>query len=200
MAGGSGRQPSGPRRPLASGEGGAELQQRVSDQLADLDMIQRLEEFRIAAGRRYLTTKARTRPTRVLRGLRHRRGEPEPAGSSRANSAPAQHRRPDGGGARRLGDGPPRLGSATGRVTRPTWKRLLEVARLADPDPWRSQLRQLMGQEDLNALRKLADPPDIAALPAQSLQLMGNALIFGGDAPACVAWLRKRSDNIPATP
>ena len=77
------------------------------------------------------------------------------------------------------------------------WKRLLEAARLADPDPWRSQLRQLMGQEDLSALRKLADASDMTALPVQSLQQMGNALIFAGDGPACVAWLRKAHRQHP---
>jgi tetratricopeptide (TPR) repeat protein len=78
-----------------------------------------------------------------------------------------------------------------------TWQRLLEAARLADPDPWRSQLRQLMGREDLNALRQLADSSDIQALPVQSLRLMGNALIFGGDAVASVAWLRKAHRQHP---
>ncbi len=71
------------------------------------------------------------------------------------------------------------------------WKRLLEAARRADPDPWRSQLRLLITQEDLNALREHADSADMPALSAQSLQLMGNALFIGGDVPACVAWLRK---------
>jgi serine/threonine protein kinase/Flp pilus assembly protein TadD len=77
------------------------------------------------------------------------------------------------------------------------WKRLLEAARLADPDPWRSQLRQLMGREDRNTLRKLAESAHMAALPAQSLRLMGTALIFGGDAAACIAWLRKAHRQHP---
>ena len=77
------------------------------------------------------------------------------------------------------------------------WKRLLEIARLADPDPWRSELRQLMGREDLNALRKLADASDVAGLPVQSLQQMGAALAIGGDMPACVAWLRRAHRQHP---
>jgi serine/threonine protein kinase/tetratricopeptide (TPR) repeat protein len=77
------------------------------------------------------------------------------------------------------------------------WQRLLEAARLADPDPWRSQLRQLMGREDRNALRKLADSAHMSALPAQSLRLMGTALIFGGDAAACIGWLRKAHRQHP---
>ena len=77
------------------------------------------------------------------------------------------------------------------------WKRLLEAARLADPDPWRSQLRQFMGQEDLEALRKLADESDMAALPVQSLLLMGSALIIGGDRDAAIAWLLKSHQQHP---
>jgi serine/threonine protein kinase/Flp pilus assembly protein TadD len=77
------------------------------------------------------------------------------------------------------------------------WKRLLEAARLADPDPWRSQLRQLTGQGDLPALRKLADESDMEVLPVQSLQQMGNHLIFSGDGPACVEWLRKAHRQHP---
>jgi serine/threonine-protein kinase len=72
------------------------------------------------------------------------------------------------------------------------WKRLLEIARLADPDPWRGELRRLIGREDLSALRKLAETSDV-----QSLQLMGSALVIGGDGPACVAWLRKAHRQHP---
>ncbi len=77
------------------------------------------------------------------------------------------------------------------------WKRLLEAARLADPDPWRSRLRQLMVGEDHKELRRLAASADMAALPAQSARLMGTALIFGGDAVACIGWLRKAHRQHP---
>ncbi|MBI1917140.1 MAG: tetratricopeptide repeat protein [Planctomycetes bacterium] len=46
-------------------------------------------------------------------------------------------------------------------------------------------------------MRSLADTSDIATLPVQSLQLMGNALIFGGDPPASIAWLRKAHRQHP---
>jgi superkiller protein 3 len=54
-----------------------------------------------------------------------------------------------------------------------------------------------MGQEDLNALRKLSDASDMSKLPVQSLRLMGNALIFAGDDTACVSWLRKAHRQHP---
>jgi serine/threonine protein kinase/Flp pilus assembly protein TadD len=75
--------------------------------------------------------------------------------------------------------------------------RLLEAARLADPDPWRSQLRQLMGRRDTDALRKLAEEAEMLALPVQSVQLMGNFLAFAGDSPACIAWLRRAHRQYP---
>jgi tetratricopeptide (TPR) repeat protein len=78
-----------------------------------------------------------------------------------------------------------------------TLKRLLEAARLADPDPWRNQLRQLTGQKDLDALRKLASEAELSALPVQSLQLMGNALAFAGDSPASIGWLRRAHRQYP---
>ncbi len=71
------------------------------------------------------------------------------------------------------------------------WQRLLEAARLVDPDLWRSRLRQLMGREDRDALRQLADSSDMAALPPQSLRLMGQALAFSTDQSSLIAWLRK---------
>jgi serine/threonine protein kinase/Flp pilus assembly protein TadD len=78
-----------------------------------------------------------------------------------------------------------------------TVKRLLEAARLADPDPWRSQLRRLMGQKDLNALHELASGAEMSKLPVQSLQLMGHALAFAGDRPASIAWLRRSHRQYP---
>ena len=80
------------------------------------------------------------------------------------------------------------------------WKGLVETARLADPDPWRSELRELTVREDLIGLRKLADSSDIAALPVQSLQHMGNALDFRRRrAPPVSLGCATRTDNIPAT-
>jgi serine/threonine protein kinase/Flp pilus assembly protein TadD len=78
-----------------------------------------------------------------------------------------------------------------------TLLRLLEAARLADSDPWRRQLRQLVGKQDLDALRKLADEAELSELPVQSVQLMGNFLAFAGDTPACIAWLRRAHQQHP---
>jgi Flp pilus assembly protein TadD len=74
---------------------------------------------------------------------------------------------------------------------------LVEVARLADPDPWRNQLRALLGRRDLAALQKLAQEADAASLPVQSVQLLGQALAAAGDRPAAVAWLKAAQPRHP---
>src|SRR5262249_7482742 len=52
-----------------------------------------------------------------------------------------------------------------------SWKPLAEVARLADPDPWRNRLRDalLSADRDRTLLRELGDTADLAAQPPESL-------------------------------
>ena len=182
---------------LAGGEAGTEVQQQVSDQLADLHMIQRMEQLRLQRGDDWDNKSANRAYARAFADF----------GIDVENLSPPEvaariRRRPSTGVrmAAALDDWAMVLRDwgLRDRTRDPaTWKRLLEASRFADPDPWRSQLRQSMGQEDLNSLRKLADTSDITAVPAQSLQLLGNALIFVGDGPACVAWLRKAHRQHP---
>jgi len=57
-----------------------------------------------------------------------------------------------------------------------SWKRLVIVARSADPDEWRNQLRDALEQHDLATLTKLAASARISDLPAQALSLLASAL------------------------
>ena len=72
--------------------------------------------------------------------------------------------------------------------------RLTEVARLADPDPWRNRLRELFqstaSQDRLTGLKDLARSGPIEELPAVSLQLLGATLLRLGDPAAAVVVLR----------
>jgi serine/threonine-protein kinase len=77
------------------------------------------------------------------------------------------------------------------------WRRLLEVARLTDPDDWRNRLRAAAGEKDPGTLRRLAAEADPAALPPASAQLLGMALTAAGDAHAAAAWLRKAHARHP---
>jgi serine/threonine protein kinase/Tfp pilus assembly protein PilF len=53
-----------------------------------------------------------------------------------------------------------------------SWKRLAAVARVADPDPWRNQVRNALEQGDRQTLSKLAATAKISELPMQSLSLL----------------------------
>src|SRR4029078_5577465 len=64
-------------------------------------------------------------------------------------------------------------------------RRLTEVARMADPDPWRNRLRSVlqMSSRDhlLKELKELAKSPRLEDLPAASLSLLGATLSAQGD-------------------
>jgi serine/threonine-protein kinase len=58
--------------------------------------------------------------------------------------------------------------------------RLLEVARLADPDPWRNQVRDLKTWEHVPTMRHLADVVQPAQQTPQILVLLAKRLHFAG--------------------
>jgi tetratricopeptide (TPR) repeat protein len=68
------------------------------------------------------------------------------------------------------------------------WQRLLQVARAADPDPWRDRLRAAIGSEDSPGLQRLMDEAR-PGLPLPSVQLLGRALLEAGDAKRAAALL-----------
>jgi serine/threonine protein kinase/Flp pilus assembly protein TadD len=61
------------------------------------------------------------------------------------------------------------------------WRHLLEVAQVADPDPWRNQLRSVLERSpiDQKVLQHLADSTDLAWQPAATLHLLGSSLATG---------------------
>jgi tetratricopeptide (TPR) repeat protein len=58
------------------------------------------------------------------------------------------------------------------------WRHLLEVAQLADPDPWRKRLRSVLERSPLvtQFLLDLATSAKLASQPAQTLHLLGSSL------------------------
>jgi serine/threonine-protein kinase len=63
-----------------------------------------------------------------------------------------------------------------------SWRRLLAVAKAADPDPWRVALRDQIGRDDREILRRLAaDPKTLETQPRRSLVLLALALIDQGE-------------------
>jgi serine/threonine protein kinase/Flp pilus assembly protein TadD len=57
-----------------------------------------------------------------------------------------------------------------------SWKHFLRVARLADPDAWRTRLREARERRDFQALRALATSEEVWDLSPGSLYILGNAL------------------------
>src|SRR5262249_7573641 len=54
-----------------------------------------------------------------------------------------------------------------GSKASPRWQQLLEVARAADPDPWRDELRAALENDDRQALQTLAASADVHDLPPE---------------------------------
>ncbi len=73
--------------------------------------------------------------------------------------------------------------------------RLAEVARVADPDPWRNDLRAALANADKDrrreALQALAGAAKFDELGAVSLDLLGNALAGAGDPATAERVLRR---------
>jgi serine/threonine protein kinase/Flp pilus assembly protein TadD len=58
----------------------------------------------------------------------------------------------------------------------PDHKYLLALARSADPDPWRNQLREALAGNDHKALRVMAESADVTQLAPETLALLGHIL------------------------
>jgi serine/threonine-protein kinase len=69
------------------------------------------------------------------------------------------------------------------------WGKLIEVARHADPDDWRDNLRKALLQRDRRALEKLADSASMRALPPSVVYLLAYALRDLGAGAKAIALL-----------
>jgi tetratricopeptide (TPR) repeat protein/serine/threonine protein kinase len=78
-----------------------------------------------------------------------------------------------------------------------TWKHLLAVARAADPDEWRTRLRDAVEKYDRRALEKLADEDAALSLPVLSQVLLADALGHVRAQDKAVAFLRKAQRQHP---
>jgi serine/threonine-protein kinase len=79
-----------------------------------------------------------------------------------------------------------------------SWRQLVEIARLADPDTWRNRLRDAVEHIDKKALlalatqaeRTLAAENEGADLPPSTLQLLGETLFEAGEDIRAITCLR----------
>jgi serine/threonine-protein kinase len=83
-----------------------------------------------------------------------------------------------------------------------TWRRSLEAARRADPEPYRDRLRAILVAEDrkpqAEVLKSLAAAPEAAELPAATVILLGNTLADIGQAEAAARLLRQAAGRYPS--
>jgi serine/threonine-protein kinase len=81
------------------------------------------------------------------------------------------------------------------------WRKPLEAAVLADPEPYRERLRRVLLVEDrkpqVDSLRALAAAPESAGLPAPTALLLGVTLMDLGQANAAVTLLRTAAGRYP---
>ncbi len=71
------------------------------------------------------------------------------------------------------------------------WKHLYRVARAADPDPWRSRLREALEREDLEALKELASQDEAAVQLPATLRALTTSLRGAAAYDQAVLLLRK---------
>jgi tetratricopeptide (TPR) repeat protein len=69
-------------------------------------------------------------------------------------------------------------------------RRLLEVARQADHDPWRRRLRAALSEKDHEALMEAAQSKEVTSLPPATLYLLAKALDNVGDPVESLRLLR----------
>src|SRR5581483_1377089 len=72
----------------------------------------------------------------------------------------------------------------------PGWQRLLAIARTADPDDWRNQVRDAMARGDREALESLASSDRVLELPPWTLSALGWFRRRAGTAQSAEALLR----------
>jgi tetratricopeptide (TPR) repeat protein len=86
---------------------------------------------------------------------------------------------------------------ARGLEKGPAQKHLRAIARTADRDRWRTQVRDAFARRDLPAMKKLSTSADVMSQPALSLWLLGKLLGDLGDRSAAVDLLRRAQQHHP---
>jgi tetratricopeptide (TPR) repeat protein len=71
------------------------------------------------------------------------------------------------------------------------WRELLEIARQADPDPWRDRFRKALQSDDRKALVEIAASAPMSSLNARTVDRLGDALMRTGALKEAAAFLGK---------
>ena len=162
---------------LATDEAAPDVQQRVRQALADLDLVQRLEEIRMRSGTAWRDE--------GLRQVSSVRTDAEYAAALRTagidiDALPLEQ------AVDRISSHPaiaaallPALDDwvavrSVGKDESAT-RRLIDVLQRADTDPWRRRMRDVVARKDWQALRKLTTSEDLDRQPAATLTFLHAA-------------------------
>jgi serine/threonine-protein kinase len=80
----------------------------------------------------------------------------------------------------------------------PGWKKLVEIARLADPDPGRIRCREALLHRDRRGLEELADAVPVHHVPPATLWLLGVTLKELGDLDKAMDLLKRAQQQYPS--
>jgi serine/threonine-protein kinase len=181
---------------LAQGEADDALRQRVTTALVDLEREQAIAQQRAAEVERDRLLLAQLE---TIRGSRSEHWDPkqtdaEYAAAFRGFAIDLDQLDPQKAGkqiaqrsapvelASYLDDWALQRRSARDKKDEVPWRRLFAAAQVADPDPWRGALRDQIGRDDREALRRLArDQKTLEVQPARTLALLASALKGGED-------------------
>ncbi len=187
---------------LASGEGDVEITRRVQSTLTDLshEHDQANEKAEATARDRRLVERLGAIRTQIGDSLDRKTAEAEFSAAFREAGLDVDASPPGEVGARIAAR--PQAIEISEAIDEWTFNRLsidpadkpgalglIEVAKAADPDPWRSSLRDAIGRNDLAAFKRLAESADTAKLPVESAKRLGNKLSLFGDSQAAISVL-----------
>ncbi|MEX0611425.1 MAG: tetratricopeptide repeat protein, partial [Pirellulales bacterium] len=185
---------------LAAGEAAPEMQERARQTLVDLELVQRLDEIRMLSGtpwgdapeRRKLAAQADQQYAAAFRqagidvdALAVKQAS-EHIMSRRSVAAALLPALDDWVAVRSVGNDE----AAT--------RRLIDVLRTADPDPWRQRVREALSRKDWPVLENLATTADLDRQPAATLSFLCAALRANAIFPLEIAVLRQAQWNNPA--
>jgi serine/threonine protein kinase/Flp pilus assembly protein TadD len=177
--------------PLASGEGRADLRERIAELSKDLEMVRRLEEIRLPRARDGIEGHYDNAWADESYGEAFREYGIDVESLDAGEAAERIRGRTI---AAELTVALDQWAHKRQLANKEGWDRLIAVAKAADRDEWRNQLRDAVVQRKQGALLELAASPKISSLPLQTLSLLGAAI---QDAKAGAAVLRQAQRKYP---
>jgi tetratricopeptide (TPR) repeat protein/serine/threonine protein kinase len=181
---------------VAGGGGDAALEKQVRDVLADLTLVERLEDIWLELAERTEGNSDQWCDDAYAAAFRKYGIDLDQCTTQQAAE---------------------RLGSRPAAVTLAAWldhwahcrrgmgddagsvKRLTMAGQI-DLDPWRRKVREAMAQKDLKALDEMADAADLASQTAPTLYLLGTTLHRAGKEERAIEVLRRAQRSHPGDP